>query len=66
MSAKINIYVTPRDVALDIRGQATALDLILAISALFDRLEPEHKKLVMEKFENIVDLEEGAMLNPKE
>lgn len=66
MSTKINMYITPRGVSLDIKDGATELDMVLALGALFDRISPNTKKMVLEKFANIVDLEIGAMLKPKE
>ena len=62
MSAKINIYITPNDTNLDMKN-ATELDVVLAIGALFDRLTPDTKKLLIPKLESIKNLEQNEILN---
>ena len=62
MSAKINIYITPNDTKIDMKN-TTELDVVLAISALFDRLTPDTKKLLIPKLEKMKNLEQNEILN---
>lgn len=60
--AKINIYVTEKYTNLDMKD-ATELDAVLAIAAIFDRLTPDTKKLVIRKLENIANEDKDAIIN---
>ena len=63
--AKINIYVTEKYTNLDMKD-ATELDAVLAIAAIFDRLTPDTKKLVIRKLENIANEDKDAIINSQE
>lgn len=63
--AKFNIYTTKDITKLDIKGDYSNLDLILAIGTLFDRMSSDGKKLLVSKLEKLVDDDEGSILNSK-
>lgn len=64
--AKFNINTSPKYTGLEIKGEASALDIILAICVLFDRLSPDSKELALKKLEKVKGYEEGQILNSDE
>lgn len=61
--AKFNIYTTKDITKLDIKGDYSNLDLILAIGTLFDRMSPDGKKLLISKLEKLVNNDKDTILN---
>lgn len=63
MEKEICITITREDTLLTMDEDTTELDVVLAIGALYDRLRPEVKEIVVEKMKNIKDLEKGIIHN---
>ncbi|MDY6058710.1 MAG: hypothetical protein SPI36_05680 [Candidatus Onthovivens sp.] len=66
MSCKFYIYTSRQYTKMDVKGEATNLDILLAMSAMFDRLEPESKELVLSKLQLIKDAEKDKLLSSED
>ena len=65
MSTKINLYISDKYTNVTLADNTTDLDIFLGVAALFDKLTPDTKKLLIPKLQKLSDLEQEAMLENK-
>lgn len=61
MSSKINIETNSKYTNISLEGNVKEIDIVLAIGALFDRLNPNTKRILIPKLKNIAELEKDTM-----
>ncbi|MBW9158669.1 hypothetical protein [Clostridium tagluense] len=62
---RIKIEISGHDTNLFHTEECTELDFIFGITAMFDRLLPETKKILVKKLEKLIDLQENAIIKTK-
>lgn len=55
MSKIINIDITEEYTRLTLSDNVSELDMLFGVTALFDRLSPESKKILMPKLQQLCD-----------